>query len=1011
MSTSACSNLANSMGTVANAMPPGSCSPTHFLPGWRWTFAPGSFSQKLGNWPGHFITYIILEVATFAFYLSDLCWKILTVLAQVSALLTHAILNLNKTIDSAFVAVGSPLSNNVDLPLIILIVLAIAFLGAVVFGRNHRRHLKNILIALVSLTILLTMLAASSNTATLKTQNPYTVQAPTNHAAQGTVGNTGSASWLLHEGLIILNPISGLLQKIDTNNVIPTTGKKPNCNMYVSTLNSAASLVGGNTPATNIEQSVSSLWLATEYKLFADAQFGITNGAGGRAACHWDEINTAQNSAEQQAIMAQAYTPGHGNFHDADLLDFGPATMNAAAGSTYVADTERLLGAWGICINTGGSTHHGWAGTPTFNTMRLTGNKITWGYYCDTFWNATSNWGQSGSTTASPTDGQNSTVPTNPVSSNYGAASTGTVTWHVPFTGSETQAAQPAVSYSAKAKATCHTCGTNDPFYYNNPGSVTAATTKTANQAASNKSGSKPVNINTEAGGGSNNTSSARQFLESINGHIGLGGAISGFIALITSLAYLLAIGGLLLGLAAGTLGIVLWLILLPVWLILWAIPQSRDTAKRVTRLGMSVLLIQVFFGLVVTTLLLIMNIVTGIIDSLNIPDGSFLALLAPLIALMILRFGSKKLGIGKLSGLRGAMNMSMGAMRMSAAGRRDADAITKGKLGQKLDRLDSRAPLSRERIDKKRSQMRSKRREGWALAKGAKGGRKAQLAASKDKLPWYARLAVRSGAANRVWKARNMASLINRNKGDIAKRTLAAGAHRARTSKWGLWAQDKATPPIIAGLLTAGALGMRAKRAAGKVSESKVGRAASWVNAHSLAIGRQKAAALSRTLEKRYAEQGHSQNALAAEGSQKAVEIPIPKPAKLPFKLAEGVTASQAVMLSDKEGTFLAPSDGSHEIKVMAGSGDKVVTLGSVYSPEFTAAHARGATIMPGKLSVGENSELLLAMRGLQNTMAEGNRQRQAAADSSRERETEKMVRTDRHRDRVEELHERKSK
>jgi len=993
MATSACAGLITGAKAtfVYHVASPNACSATHFLPAWRWGFAPGDFSQKLGSVIPNIIAYLTIELATIMFWLSDICWMIITTLASISATVTAYIFQLGKLVNTAVSAVGKPLQTSM-IPLIILIALALAFIIAIVVGRDHRKHLKNLAVAFAALAVLFMLVASSTAGSTKATlaAKPTTVAHPT-----PSVNQPGSAAWLLHTATTLIHPLGDLLTKVQINNSVPTTTQVPNCNQYIVTLNTLAqkSNVGANVSAnaSAIETSVSNLWLSAEYNLFADAQFGIGNKPGERATCHWMEVASGQSNVEQQAIMYTSYVPStKENFPTADLLDFGPAVMNGPSTTVNVADTERLLDAWGICVNPGkGGAHFGWVGTATFNAVRINGKEPTWGYYCSTFWNATSNFGASSNSGANTA--QTSGEPTNPVSSNFGNVQTGTTKFTAPYSGPKGKSKNTplipssthAVSFASPNSCTGSNmqCGSTDPFYYNYSGAVTSATAKTSTLRTAAIKSAKSAPSATEAIG---NGGTAAQFLLSVNGHIGLGGALSGVIALLTSVAYLLAIGGLLLGLAIGTVGVVLWLILLPVWLILWAVPQSREIAKRATRLGMSLLLLQVFFSFVISILLLLMNVITGIILGLHMPDGSFLALLAPIIALAVLRFGSKKLGVGKLTGMRGAANMSLGAMKMSAAGRRDASALTGGKLGQGLDKLDSRMPLSRKRIDKKRTELRQKRRSGWQLARRAReggAGRKGQLTAAKKSLPWYARLAVRSGAADRVWGLRNNAKGLWKNKGEMAGRPLravgrGAGAVGSAALVAGRGARRKALGSV--------GVGAKHKHPSNHSVRRKIAQPFNW-------SGRT-ATSLARRFDQRFLQEGHGKNALnSTVREKKASEITFTAPATL----APGVSRSEAEAMAARKGVYFAPPDGSHTVRVMSDS--KV--LASTYNPELAAALARQENIQPNPqqlFGAGDSSVLTLNLRRIEEAIREGNRQRGTEASATRDHRRETTARQD---------------
>jgi hypothetical protein len=650
----------------------------NLLPAFRWTGATGSLYVDLGTNPldaGAIVgPSAISTLASMIFLISGYMWWFLLEVIKFG-LTTDIITQAATSINSGFQAVTNALGSSGLIGLMILILAVVAL--QMVFRRRISHMVKLILGFLLPLAFLFSLSAAAAG------QNGATPDSKVT-TSNGTALPTGSPAWVALEGNDYVNQVVSAVNtgfsnigptstyNLGTNTATADNSPPPTCNSYITTLynqyaayNNAAN--AGNAPGIadmGAVASISRLWQVAYLQYWQNAEFGEGEYAT-LPSCHVLEVNASISPGEQYQIMTLAYpaaiTSGGNPYNYTDSSQpvpsnpgLAPLAMTGNPGKDY--DVE-VFG-WAACEYINGA----WQLRPGWTTINAASQGHgTTGSACSDWWS-----GAGGSTTA-------------------GGSTPGSAFSPTPIRA-------PATTSPGSVGTTPSVSGNNDnnQFKWNNLSDLTGAA-----------GGIPQTNSGTNKEETAAQVTAAADVPYSFWGHNAGMRMLAGMMAGVTSVVYGWALGPMALGAALAQLGLVIMLILLPVALLFLAFPSDPQERSRggIKSIGMRMLRITGGFFVAKFAILLAITLLIAMIAVLDNAvsgfqgTGTFLQMFIPIGCLMILRMLLKKMGMGNITSLSGALALPT-AGAMAVAGERGMSAkvqATASKLGDKtgINRFD----------------------------------------------------------------------------------------------------------------------------------------------------------------------------------------------------------------------------------------------------------------------------------------------------------------------------------
>ena len=165
------------------------------------------------------------------------------------------------------------------------------------------------------------------------------------------------------------------------------------------------------------------------------------------------------------------------------------------------------------------------------------------------------------------------------------------------------------------------------------------------------------------------NAPKAQTFFNSWNGNNGSSSFIFAFCSLLAAGAFLFALGGLAIGTVLAQLLLIVVLCALPLLLIVMAIPGNMGNriAKESLKIGLGAAVSKIIFLLILGVLIDIISIMTGLVGTVGGTIGVLITALIPLAAFYLLHSLLKKIGLGGIMSIKGAV-MTTAAITGQAA-------------------------------------------------------------------------------------------------------------------------------------------------------------------------------------------------------------------------------------------------------------------------------------------------------------------------------------------------------
>jgi len=565
----------------------------------------GSFVTKLGN---DVMAHLLVFMTSVPFVLAGVCWTSLLELERFSAAAAQA-LATNSIFNRYFHYVAKVILQTGVIFILMVVFLVMAAYKIFVRQEDHRRHVHGFLRMAVVLGLLFVMYRGASQP-----------------IAPGQPPAAGSPAWLYDTVTgTFIKPLATSIDGIATSLITPNVqgalaAPAPSCQAYLAQLDQdyaqSTQQANGQAQSNDVTAAAfSTLWASTVMQEHELAQFGEAPGVAQRVGCRQLEIAVSASPKQQRAITwallqacDQAASDKNKWGHTSTRQVCPPVSIfNTAiqpSGSDInVAGSTRALEAWAICA--WDPQQNKWVSYNNwFKHMNISDNGyIDWNQQC-TAWFVRYNTNDNG---------------LNGDQAYQSLASPSTI------------GGQPVDR-------------SDDPFYYNHSGAV-QSTGLTSYDA-----------------------------IATLNGPLGhdaasVSGVAMGISSLISSAAMIWLIGPMTAVQLIVGIGMVLWFMVLPVGLIAMAWPgeASSDFTRRYLRIGVSLLVADLVFTVVVAILVTLLNLLDAGVQSAlghGIAAALFMPIM-PLVALLVVNKLSKAMGLGKLTGIGGTVALAGAGMNI----------------------------------------------------------------------------------------------------------------------------------------------------------------------------------------------------------------------------------------------------------------------------------------------------------------------------------------------------------
>ncbi|HEX6568459.1 MAG TPA: hypothetical protein VF015_04815, partial [Acidimicrobiales bacterium] len=633
------------------------------LPFYRWADEADSFHSNFGR--DEVTSSAMQSIVSLLFGIAGLMWRLLQWVTRTALAfdLFHSVEGGESTpvalqpLNDGFAAIARVVLSGVGIT-----VLAVAVLFVIVRAvRDGGTPVRDLARPLLCLGLLLFLLSRAQ-------------------PLPGGGAQVGSPAWVAQRGVGMSNLLGDQISRVAPQRVdVEPPDNLLDCHYYASQLRRSfdgggdgGDLVGSVAFQPQLASHMSALWEAAYLDLWIGAQFGRDPALARRTYCRLLEDRAGVAPAEQAAITMAALAA-------AGASTPPPGTTGTAPFGRFNGDKDfrRGMVAWAVC---------GWyddrSGLQEEADARLvplSGAGFAVNPEFRLMWNL-------GSPPSEARDG------------------TCSGWWGVD--GSGTTKPPPRGTKWAVRDG-------DGPFQFGTRGDIDEAFTVYGEEELSDEDAAA-ADVAPYAEADRENLPAARRWVLAFNGHNLAGSVPSGCLAIVIAAVYLWAIGGLALGTLVAQFLVVLYFVALPLQLLIGMWPSQGEGGVfwRFTRAGAGSLFAKAVFVALLSALMTLIGVVNQLADvtgAFRSAEGGLgfggvmVQAAAPVVAILMLRWALKGLGMGNIFSLRGAMGLT---------GRLARGADPSG--GETRVATWTRARRERHRIERhhRRADRRQRRRE-----------------------------------------------------------------------------------------------------------------------------------------------------------------------------------------------------------------------------------------------------------------------------------------------------------